>query len=249
MSTLAVTGHYLRSNLTVAMRQVGFLVFTVALPVAMFLMFSNIFGSVQVGATDVRTLMMVSMAIYGSLGAAISAGAQLQVERRTGWFRQLMLSGLTPAAFLTGKIVGSMVQVLPAIVAVFCCGFLTGVRLPPAQWLLIGALIWVGLLPMVVLGVVIALWFEPNTVGALSTILLLALSLLGGLWLPVSQMPAVMQQIAQALPTFWMNTIAIWPLFGGAFPARGLLVLGAWLVGLAVLGLLGYRRAVRSSRR
>lgn len=249
MSTLTVTGNYLRSNLGVSLRQVGFLVFTVALPVAMYLMFSTVFGNIQAGTTDVRTLIMVSMAIYGSLGAAISAGAQLQVERRSGWFRQLMLSGLTPAGFLTGKIVGAMVQVLPAILAVFLCGFLTGVRLPFAQWVLIAALIWISLLPMVVLGVVIALWFAPSTVGALSTILLLALSLLGGLWLPVTQMPEVMQQIAQTLPTFWMNTIAIWPLFGESFPVRGVLVLGAWLLGLAVLGLLGYRRAVRSSRR
>ncbi|OYO07801.1 ABC transporter permease [Enemella evansiae] len=249
MTTLAVTGNYLRSNLAVSMRQVGFLVFTIAMPVGLYLMFSQIFGDLPAGATDVRTLMMIAMAIYGAFGAAISAGAQLQVERRTGWFRQLMLSGLTPAGFLTGKIVGAMVQVLPAIIAVFVCGFLTGVRLPATQWLLIGVLIWITLLPMVVLGVVIALWFAPSTVGALSTILLLALSMLGGLWVPVSQMPESMRRLAEAMPTHWMNTIANWPVLGGDFPTRGVLVLGVWLLGLAVLGVLGYRRAVRSSRR
>ncbi|NNG20169.1 ABC transporter permease [Naumannella sp. ID2617S] len=249
MSALSTTGHYVGANLAISMRQAGFLVFTIALPVGMYLMFSKIFGSFQVGPTDVNTLMMVSMAIYGALGAAISAGAQLQVERRTGWFRQLMLSGLTPAGFLSAKIIGAMVQVLPAILAVFVCGLLNGVRLQPATWLAVGVLVWISLLPMVILGVVIALWFQPSTVGALSTILLLALSMLGGLWVPVAQMPTAMQGIAKLLPTYWMNDLAVWPIFGGELEARGPLVLVAWLAGLTLLGAVGYRRAVRSSRR
>ena len=59
-----------------------------------------------------------------------------------------------------------------------------------------------------------------------------------------------MQAIARALPSYWLAELGRYPLLpGAAFPVTGVLVLLVWSAVLTVLGVLGYRRAVASSKR
>ena len=108
---------------------------------------------------------------------------------------------------------------------------------------------WLGLLPLAVLGIVIGLWVKAEAVQGLTTLLLLVLALLGGLWFPAQLMPAAMQHIAHLLPSYWLAALGRYPFGTGPFPWTGVLVLGTWCAVLTVLGGLGYRRAVASSRR
>ena len=79
-------------------------------------------------------MIMVSMAAYGSLGAAMSGGAQLALERRSGWFRQLSITALPPRSFLWAKAAVIMLIVLPALLLVFAAGYVVGgVRAPAAR--------------------------------------------------------------------------------------------------------------------
>jgi ABC-2 type transport system permease protein len=83
-----------------------------------------------------------------------------------------------------------------------------------------------------------------------NTLLLLGLSLLGGLWFPAELMPSGMQHVAHALPTYWLAALGRYPFLpGDALPWTGVWVLLAWSVGLTVLGALGYRRAGATSKR
>ncbi len=245
-----VTAFYTAQSILLSLREWAFVIFTVALPVMMYLLFSQLFGDFTAGETTAGALIMVNMAAYGALGAALTAGAQLQIERRTGWFRQLMLTGLTPGGFITGKIVTALALVLPAIVIVFGVSFTVGgVRAPAHVWLLSGAMIWVSILPMVLLGLVLALWLKSETVGAVTTILLLALAALGGLWIPVDMMPGGMSTLAQALPSYWIGEFGRWQLLGSAFPVKGLAIMAGWVLVLTGLAIVGYRRAVGESKR
>lgn len=102
---------------------------------------------------------------------------------------------------------------------------------------------------MIVFGLVIALWFKPQTATAVTTLAMLALAMLGGLWVPLQLMPEVMQTIGKLLPSYWASQIGAWPLVGGDFPWQGVIVLVVWLAVLVGVGALGYRRAIRTSRR
>jgi ABC-2 type transport system permease protein len=102
---------------------------------------------------------------------------------------------------------------------------------------------------MIVLGLVIGLWFRPQASQAATTAVMLALSMLGGLWFPLDMMPDAMAAVGRCLPSYWVGRLAVWPLTGGDFPWTGVGVLALWAVGLCALGVLGYRRAVRTSRR
>ena len=115
-------------------------------------------------------MIMVSMAAYGSLGAAMSGGAQLAVERRSGWFRQLSITALPPRSFLWAKAVVIMALVLPALILVFAAGRVHR-RRPGAgrAWLASLGLMWSACIPLAVLGIVIGLWVKAEVVQGVTT--------------------------------------------------------------------------------
>lgn len=243
--------HYALFSTLLTVKNFGFLLFSIIMPVTLYLLFSKIFGGANGGGDDYSAMIMVSMAAYGSLGAAMSGGAQLAVERRSGWFRQLTLTVLPPRSFLWSKAGVIMVIVLPALVLVYAAGMIFGgVRAPALVWLGSLGLMWLSLIPLTVLGIVIGLWVKAETVQGLTTLLLLMLALLGGLWFPTELMPSVMRHVAYALPSYWLAELGRYPFLPGeAFPWTGVGVLLTWTAVLTVVGALGYRRAAANSKR
>ena len=249
--------HYTVHSSLITAKNWSFVLFSVALPVVLYLVFSQMFGGGdeggggEAGGYDWAAMTMVSMAAYGSLGAAMAGGAQLAVERRSGWFRQLALTALPPRSFLWAKAAVIMLLVLPSLLLVYVAGFAVGgVRLPVTVWLGSLGLMWLALIPLAIFGIVIGLWAKAEAVQGFTTLVLLLLAMLGGLWFPVQLMPPVMQAIAQVLPSYWLAELGRYPLLpGAAFPVTGVLVLLAWSAVLTALGVLGYRRAVATSKR
>lgn len=242
--------HYALHSAILTAKNVSFVIFTVIMPVTLYLVFSAIYGGESADGLG-TTMIMVSMAAYGSLGAAMSGGAQLALERRSGWFRQLMITSVPPRVFLWARAAVTMLLVLPALLLVFVAGATVGgVTATAAQWVASLSLIWLGLLPMTVLGMVVGVWVKAEAVPGVTTMLILALSLLGGLWFPVEAMPPVMEAVAPALPTYWLGELGRFPFLPDAeFPWGGIGVLLAWSAVLTLLGALGYRRAAATSKR
>ncbi len=242
--------HYALHSAVLTAKNVSFVIFTVIMPVTLYLVFSAIYGS-EADAGLASAMIMVSMAAYGSLGAAMSGGAQLALERRSGWFRQLMITSVPPRVFLWARAAVIMLLVLPALLLVFAAGALVGgVTATAGQWLASLGLLWLGLLPLAVLGMVVGVWVKAEAVQGVTTLLLLALSLLGGLWFPVEAMPPAMQAVAHILPSYWLGELGRFPFLPDAgFPWGGIWVLLAWSSVLTVLGALGYRRAAATSKR
>ena len=243
--------HYLIHSLRLMAQNTGFTVFSVITPLVLYVVFSQIFGDQSdTGGLDWAALYMVSMAAYGSLGAAMSGGAQLAVERRSGWFRQLTITTLRPREFLLAKAAVIMIIVLPALILVFIAGYAVGgVRAPFGNWLAALLLMWASLIPMTILGLVIGLWVKAETVQPLNVLVMLVMALLGGLWFPAQLMPEAMQRIAELMPSYWLASLGRYPIIGGPFPWHGVLVLLGWTIALTVLGALGYRRAAANSKR
>ena len=244
--------HYTLHSAGLTARNLGFVIFSLALPVILYLTFSTIFGGVDPETgIDYGVVVMVNMAAYGALGAAMSGGAQLAVERRSGWFRQLSITALPPRVFLWSRASVIMLIVLPALGLVFLAGLLVGgVRAPALDWLASLGLLWLGLIPMTVLGIVIGLLVKADAVPGLTTLILLLLAMLGGLWFPTEIMPGFLQSLAAGLPSFWLAELGRYPFLPDApFPWRGVAVLLAWCAALTVVGGWGYRRATATSKR
>lgn len=246
------TVRFALSSTSTTLRKGMFLFFTVALPILMFLMFNEIFGKEAIGqgGDTVGTFIMVRMAAYGGLGAAVNAGAIIQLERTNGWLRQLMVAGLTPRSFVIGKMVAAMVIVLPALIGVYLAGALVaGIHLDALEAVRSLLALWIGMLPLVLLGLVVGLALKPSAVGAATTIGMMLLAVAGGLWFPYEMFPSWLQTISRFTPTYWVGELGTWGIIGEDFPVRGAVTLAAWTLGLAVIAALLLGRAARSASR
>src|SRR6195952_5961759 len=204
--TVGMTVRYALISTRTAYRNVRFLVLTVALPLLLFVLYSNIYqGQDAGGGLSVVSYLMVSMASFGCIGAAINTGARIAIERQTGWNRQLRLTALPARSYLIAKATVSMLVTLSALILVFLAGATIGnVHLSATQWLGTGLAVWLGLIPFAVLGLVIGFAGSVDTVQPISMITYLGLSILGGLWFPVEQFPAFLQDVAKITPSYWL---------------------------------------------
>ena len=112
---------YLMLEMRRMYRDRRFVFFTIAVPVAFYLLWSNIFakgsGLDTDTGLDAKTYLLVSMASFGALGASLTTtGPRLATERQSGWLRQLRVTPLRPWSVISAKILASMCLALPAII-------------------------------------------------------------------------------------------------------------------------------------
>lgn len=246
-SPVAMTARYALASTRLAYRNVRFLVLTVALPLVLFLLYATVYqGQDTADGLSVVAYLMVSMASFGCIGAAINTGARVAIERQVGWNRQLRLTALPGPSYLIAKAIVSMLVTLPALVLVFVAGATVGgVQLGIGQWLGTGLAVWLGLIPFAVLGLVIGFAGSVDSVQPISTITYLGLSVLGGLWFPVDAFPAFLQDVATVTPSYWLADLGRSVLAGQGVPADAVLVLAGWTLVLGVIGVGAYRRSGR----
>lgn len=240
---------YLAVEIRRMYRDRRFVFFTVAIPVGFYLLWSNIFakgGGLDTDTgLDAKTYLLVSMASFGALGAALTTtGARLAAERQSGWLRQLQVTPLRPWAVITTKVIASMCLALPAIVLVGLTALLTQhVSLSPGQWAEMIALMWAGTLPFAALGTLIGSLVSADAAQPVTVACYFALSILGGLWMSVSILPKTLRAIAHWTPSNRFADLG-WSVVGGHTPpASDAIVLAAWTVGLGALAVAAYRRA------
>ncbi|MEU6506799.1 MULTISPECIES: ABC transporter permease [unclassified Streptomyces] len=196
----------IKLELARAFRNKKFLFFSVLYPAILFLIFSSSSGSNQkvdgTGQT-VATYLMVSMASFGALTAVLMGNSErIAKERESGWVRQLRLTPLPGRGYVLAKTASAAVVSLPSIVVVFAAAAaIKHVRLDAWQWLALTGVIWAGSLVFAALGVAIGYVASGDAVRPITMIIYFGLSILGGLWMPSTTFPKILQDIAKWLPT------------------------------------------------
>ncbi|ONI76901.1 ABC transporter [Actinosynnema sp. ALI-1.44] len=229
---------YLILEIKRALRAAKFLIFTVALPILMFVFLSNL-GE---GDANAKASLMVGMITWGAFSAALFAGARVAVERDAGWQRQLRLTPLSGAGYLVGKGVVGMVVALPAVVLVPLVGALgQGVTLDAAQWAQVTAGVWLAAIPFALLGLLLGQYGTADSMQSITGVLMMVLAMFGGLWVPLSALPGLFGVIAKILPTYWMSQIGASALGSSENVLTCVLVLAAWTVVLGALVIRRYR--------
>jgi ABC-2 type transport system permease protein len=219
---------YVLTELRRSFRNPRYLIFTVLMPVVLFLVIGVNFTDKVAGVSG-TTWYMVNMAVFGATGALLGIGARIAVEREAGWNRQLRLTPLPPMGYVVAKVVTAMLVALTSIVLVCAAGLLTGhVDLDAKQWASVTLLSWIAMLPLAVVGVGLGYLARADSVQAVQGGLILLLSMFGGLWFPVDQAPQWLQTIAHAMPTYWIGMIGRAPLTHDWPTAGGWIVLAVW---------------------
>ncbi|RSD10521.1 ABC transporter permease [Amycolatopsis eburnea] len=237
---------YLLTEIRRNFRAPRFLIFVVAFPVLMFLLQANVFTKSDApDHATVTAVIMINMMTFGTFAAATNSGARLALERAVGWQRQLRLTPLTGSGYLAGKGISGMLVGLPALVLVpLLAVTMQGVHLDAAGWVRIFAGVWLGTIPLVLLGLLLGQFGTPDSMQPVNMIVTLGMGFLGGLWIPIESMPGWMHDVAQIMPTYWVLQVArpavTTDMVVSLPTAAG--VLGAWAVVLGALVIRRYRK-------
>jgi ABC-2 type transport system permease protein len=186
------------------------LIFTLIMPPLFFVIFGLQSGyrSQAAGSGNVTAYVMVSMAVYGAMLATTSGGAMVAVERAYGWSRQLRLTPLRPAAYITTKIVVAMVLGLVSVTAVFAVGGMLGAHLPMTAWVGCFLLAWLGSLVFAAFGLCMGYLLPSENVMQLLGPVLALLAFGGGLFMPLH---GWFETVSKVFPTNGIATLARLP--------------------------------------
>jgi ABC-2 type transport system permease protein len=241
--------HYVRLEVRRTLRDAGYVITSVAMPLAMYLLFTNIgVNDNAADQADYARHAMVGMAAYGALGAALGIGTGVADDKGRGWLRQLRVTPLSPLQVVAGRALTASVTVLPALVAVFGAGAaVNGVRLAAWQWAAAGGLLWLGTIPFTLLGLGNGYGLSPQATGVAGMASMMGLSVIGGLWFPPAVFPRWLAAVSRWTPTRRFGDLG-WSVLEHRGPGAGTgVVLGGWLLLFAGYAVVAYRRGARTA--
>ena len=221
-------------------------VVSLVIPVVIFLLLKSSKRVAVAGGSDlVAATTMVGIACYGAMLAATSGGAMVSIERALGWSRQLRLTPLRPAAYVTIKVIVAMLLGLTSVAVVYVAGAISKVEMEPVTWILTGLLAWITSLVFAAFGLFIGYLLPSENVMQVIGPLLAVFSLFGGLFIPIALLPAAMQDIAPYMPTYGVAAIARYPLLGGPFDPTWVVSVVVWTLVFALGAMFLFRRDTR----
>ncbi len=239
---------YMRLELLRTLRDPFYLFLAVVVPIGFYLLFSGLFGSeTPPGQLSGNIEIMVALAVYGGIWAClVTTGPRLANERSSGWFRQLSLLPLAPWKILLGRMLVAILFALPTMLLIYATAILVhGVQLSAGEWLLMIALMWIGVWPFALLGIALGYVTNESTSFGVTYGIYMAISAAGGLWVPPTILPSTMLSIAKTLPTYQAADLG-WHIADGQAPTwTSAIVLALWALGFLLVAGLFARRAAR----
>jgi ABC-2 type transport system permease protein len=197
-----------RAQLLSSLRIPAFSLTTILLPIMFF------------GAYAVSSAMVFNFGI----GVAMARGQKMDLLQRA--------TPLPSGVAIAATVVNAMVFALISLIALFAFASIAGgVSLPVGTWLTLTFRLLVGAVPLIGLGMAIGYAAGPNSAPAVTNLIYLPMSFASGLFIPVAQLPAVIQKVAPYLPTYHYGQIA-WNAVGAPTESMesAVIWLGAWTV-------------------
>jgi ABC-2 type transport system permease protein len=229
------------------------LIFTLLLPALLYLALHRTGGAGADTALphgNFAAWMMIGIAVYGAATASTSSSATVSVERSVGWMRTIRMSPLTPAAYITIKILSSVVVASLPVLVVGVLGAATGAHATTRVWVVSLLVAWLGSAVFAALGLALGLAFRPDIVMHMPGLTMTALAFLGNLFIPLT---GTMLTISRVTPMYGVATLARYPLTDGyGFHGDHSSLTGALVnlaIWLAVFSVAAVRRFARSTGR
>jgi ABC-2 type transport system permease protein len=219
----------LRIELTRMLRNRRTIVFTFVFPAALFLAIGSGSGTDQsVGHGNVAAYIMVSMALYGAALTAAAGGAMVATERAMGWSRQLRLTPLHPAVYISMKALIALILGAVAIAVVNVVGVLQNKAVMPAHiWVECAVLTLVCTMVFAALGVFVGYLVPGENAMQILGPGLALLSFLGNVFIPLDS-GSTLWNIAAWTPMFGVAEVSRAPLTG-ELPWYAVVNAVAWL--------------------
>lgn len=201
-------------------------------PIGFYLLFAGLFGASPhaPGTLSGNVEIMVALAVFGGIWACLVATSpRIAFERSSGWTKNLQLLPISTTKILIGRMLVAIAFALPAMLLVYATAVLVhGVRLPANQWLAMIVLMWIGVWPFAIFGVILGYLTNAESSFGITFGIYQVVSALGGLWVPPAILPSTILNIGKMLPTYQAADLG-WHIANGAFPAwTSAIILFAW---------------------
>ena len=202
---------------------------TLAFPATFYAVFALLLPG-NFGPYDKATYLLATYGVFGVMGPALFGfGVGVAQERENGWLDLKRIAPMPPGTYFAGKIAMSMLFAVLVVLLLSLLAFAGGVRLAPERWLALVGLLALAPLPFCTMGVLIGSAVRAPAAVAIVNLVYLPMSLLSGLWLPLSVFPPWLQAIGSWLPPRPLAEMALSLVgVGAADWLRGSLLLLGW---------------------
>jgi ABC-2 type transport system permease protein len=207
-----VIGAYLeeaRSECLRYMRAPGFMLPIMLFP-GMFYLFFGVLMAKSEGA-DAARFLLASYGVFGVMSPGLFGfGVSLALERDGGLLTFKRALPMPPGAYLLGKMLMAMaaaaVVILLLLVMALTLGHVT-LSVGQAGTLLLTGML--GVLPFCALGMFVGTLIKGQGAPGMLQMIYLPMSILSGLWFPLSMLPKFLQQIAPIWPSYHLDMLAL----------------------------------------
>ncbi|HEU0104071.1 MAG TPA: ABC transporter permease [Mycobacteriales bacterium] len=233
------------------------LVFTVAFPVILLVVFGSIFtGNVEGTSTDFQQVFVAGIIAAGVMSTAFTGLAMsVALEKDMGTIRRLASTPMPKGAYFVGKLVRvTVTSVIEAALLLAIGVAFFGLQLPrdAAHWLAFGWVLALGIAALSLGGLAYcALIPNARSASAIVTPPFLVLQFISGVFFPFNQLPSWMQSVASLFPLKWMTQGFRYAFLpddfkaveaGGTWDLTGIAtILTAWIVAGALLTFVSFR--------
>ncbi|MDO4791058.1 MAG: ABC transporter permease [Buchananella hordeovulneris] len=221
------------------------LAFAIGMPILMYMMFGTgqEYSSEWMVHGNVAAMILINMALYGTIMTTSSMGTVVALERTNGVTRLYATTPLSPLAAIFARIGSAMLTSAIIIAIVFAVGALTGSRMDASAWLQAAVMIVALSALPAALGLAAAFTVRSDGAFALNSIVTVVGSFAAGMFIPLEQMGPFWARIAPWSPFYGAANLAQLPTFGfDQFEWKWLVNYLAWTAFFAALAVWGTRR-------
>jgi ABC-2 type transport system permease protein len=230
-----------RAAITVSLRTPRTLVFTIAFPVVMLVLFNSIFiqggdntttlpNDLKLDASAYFTAGIVAYSVALSTTLAVS----LTTQRERGQLKRYRGTPMPPWAFIVGQIARATAQALAMTALLLGVGALFyGVSVPASTFPAFVLYVALGTATLCSLGIALtAFTTTPDSASTIAPFGVVMLAFFSGIWIPVDQLPGWLESVGKVFPLYHLALglqTSLAP-SGGGLEFQNLLVLALWAV-------------------
>jgi len=163
------------------------------------------------GSANAAHYLFATYSVFGVMAPSLFGfGVGVAIERERGWLALKRVAPMPPGAYLLAKMaMAALFALIIYLVLAAMAHFLGRVQLAAGQWLTLGIIAVLGVLPFCGLGLLIGSRVNASAAPALVNLIYLPMAFLSGLWMPLSLLPALIGQLAPLWPSYHLAQLAL----------------------------------------